>query len=212
MSPLWHACFLRSLSGYALSKRPKLQFFQGRTTAVRKEETPCIRGLGARSQETVNFGCVSRQNLVSTPPFGHLRSNPNPHFPFLTLTASETQIYLTGWFLLPYNSNDVESVQILRMRKPPFINLSKYFGREHCRKIASNLWKTNLLCFFMVWVRTRGLEWSLIRTIRRSNDIISRYLKEVLYAIEELNERWSRTPPKKKATEGGHISGWALIL
>jgi hypothetical protein len=49
-----------------------------------------------------------------------------------------------------YNTNAIEAVQMLRIRRAPFYN---------CYRIAStHVWKSKLLCFFMLSAITRDSE------------------------------------------------------
>jgi hypothetical protein len=58
-----------------------------------------------------------------------------------------------------YIRNDVEVVQMLRMRRAPFYELVKRFRERCCYQIASTpVWKSKLLCFFMLSAITRSSE------------------------------------------------------
>jgi hypothetical protein len=72
------------------------------------------------------------------------------------LQRDQERIANRNWI---YNKTNVEAVQMLRMRRAPFYELVKRFRREDCCQIASTpVWKSKLLCFFMLSVITRGSE------------------------------------------------------
>jgi hypothetical protein len=83
---------------------------------------------------------------------------------------------------------------MLRIKRALSVHLSKCSGREDCSYIAHTpLWKSRSPCFFMLWVITRGSEWSIIHS-----GILWRlflYFQQVLFAVGELRGKMIKARP-----------------
>ncbi|XP_051206926.1 protein ALP1-like [Lolium perenne] len=85
-----------------------------------------------------------------------------------------------------YNCNDVEAIQMLRMRRDPFYALVKTFReRGLLRDSIHTSVEEQVAMFFHVVGHNQRFR-VIHNTFRRSTETISRYFQQVLYAIGEL--------------------------
>ncbi|XP_071685445.1 uncharacterized protein [Lolium perenne] len=102
-----------------------------------------------------------------------------------------------------YNYNDVETIQMLQMRRAPFYALVKTFRtRGPLTDSIHTSVEKQFAMFFHVVVHNQRFR-VIHSTFRRSTGTISRYFQQVLYAIGELRGEMimsasMNTPPKIK--------------
>jgi hypothetical protein len=87
-----------------------------------------------------------------------------------------------------YNMNDVEAVQMLRMRKDPFYELVKRFRDRGLLSDSIHTYVEEQVAMFLHIVGHNQRFRVIHNTFRRSIETISRYFNEVLYAIGELRQ------------------------
>jgi hypothetical protein len=110
-----------------------------------------------------------------------------------------------------YNNNDVESVQMLRMKRSPFNSLVNTDRVRGLLKYSIHYYIEEQVAMFLHVLGHNQRFRVIHNTWRRSTETISRYFKQVLYAIVELGEEMikppSTLPPRSRtATDGFHIS------
>jgi hypothetical protein len=96
---------------------------------------------------------------------------------------------------LIYNSNDVECVNMLRMRRTPFFHLVNLFReRNVLRDIIHSYVKEQVAMFLHVLGHNQRCR-VVHQNWWRSVETISRYFKEVLFPIGDHSRRvlWLRT-------------------
>jgi aminoglycoside phosphotransferase family enzyme len=85
-----------------------------------------------------------------------------------------------------YNSNDVEVVQMLRMRRVPFYELFKRFRERGLLSDSIHTYVEEQVAMFLHVVGHNHRFRVMQNTFRRSIDTISCYFDQVLYAIGEI--------------------------
>jgi hypothetical protein len=92
-----------------------------------------------------------------------------------------------------YNMNDVEVVQMLRMRRAPFYELVKRFRERGLLQDSIHTCVENQGVMFLHVVGHKRFG-VMHNTFRRSIETISRYFNRVLYAIRELRQEMIKPP------------------
>ena len=100
-----------------------------------------------------------------------------------------------------YNSNDVESVQMLRMRRAPFFALVKTFRDRGLLVDSIHTSMEEQVAMFLHVVDHNQRFRVVHSTFRRSTETIARYFRHVLFAVGELRGEMIKaptaaTPPK----------------
>ncbi|KAK1695491.1 hypothetical protein QYE76_012188 [Lolium multiflorum] len=85
-----------------------------------------------------------------------------------------------------YNCNDVEAIQMLRMRRAPFYALVKTFRERGLLTDSIHTSVEEQVAMFLHVVGHNQRFRVIHNTFRRSTETISRYFQQVLYAIGEL--------------------------
>ena len=102
-----------------------------------------------------------------------------------------------------YNTTDLEAVQMLQMGRGPFYELVKRFKDGGLLKDSIHTSVEEQVCMFLHVVGHNQRFKVIHNTFRRSCETISRYFKQVLFAIGELRHEMikppsGQTPPKIK--------------
>ena len=102
-----------------------------------------------------------------------------------------------------YNTTDVEAMQMLRMGRAPFYALVQRFREGGQLKDITHTSVEEQVCMFLHVVGHNQRFRVIHNTFRRSCETISRYFKQVLFAIGELRHEMikppsGQTPPKIK--------------
>ena len=100
-----------------------------------------------------------------------------------------------------YNCNDVEALWMLRMKRAPFARLVETFRRRGLLQDSINTSVEEQVAMFLHVVGHNQRFRVIHNTFRRSMETISRYFKQVLFAVGELRGEMIRrpsgqTPPK----------------
>jgi hypothetical protein len=95
---------------------------------------------------------------------------------------------------LIYNCNDVECVNMLRMRRAPFFQLCNLFRERHLLRDSLHSCVEEQVAMFLHVVGHNQRFRVIHQNWRRSVETVSRYFKEVLYAIGELREEMIKPP------------------
>ena len=93
-----------------------------------------------------------------------------------------------------YNNNEVEAVNILRMGRAPFCKLVETFRSRGLLKDSINTSVEEQVAMFLHVVGHNQRFRVIHNTFRRSNETISRYFKQVLFAVGELKDEMIKTP------------------
>jgi hypothetical protein len=84
-----------------------------------------------------------------------------------------------------YNCNDIECIAMLRMRRAPFFNLCNLFRERHLLRDTTNTTIEEQVAMFLHVVGHNQRFRVIHQNFRRSIETVSRYFREVLYAIGE---------------------------
>ncbi|WVZ51102.1 hypothetical protein U9M48_002280, partial [Paspalum notatum var. saurae] len=95
---------------------------------------------------------------------------------------------------LLYNCNDVESVNMLRMRRAPFFNLCNLLRDRSLLKDTIHCCVEEQVAMFLHVVGHNQRFRVIHQSFRRSVETISRHFREVLYAIGELRGEMIKAP------------------
>jgi hypothetical protein len=95
---------------------------------------------------------------------------------------------------LIYNCNDVECVNMLRMRRAPFFQLCNLLRERHLLRDSLHSCVEEQVAMFLHVVGHNKRFRVIHQNWRRSVETVSRYFKEVLYAIGELREEMIKPP------------------
>jgi hypothetical protein len=87
-----------------------------------------------------------------------------------------------------YNKNDVEVVQLLRMRRAPFYKLVKRFRKRGLLHDSIHTYVEEQVAMFLHVVGHNQRFRVMHNIFRRFVETISRYFNKVLYAIGELRQ------------------------
>lgn len=93
-----------------------------------------------------------------------------------------------------YDCTDRECVYMLRMRRAPFFSLCNLFRDRNLLKDTINCSVEEQVAIFLHVVGHNQRFRVIHNTFRRSMETVSRYFKEVLYAIGELRGEMIRPP------------------
>jgi predicted chitinase len=93
-----------------------------------------------------------------------------------------------------YNCNDIECVNMLRMRRAPFFNLCNLLRDRHLLRDTINSSVEEQVAMFLHVVGHNQRFRVIHQNFRRSMETVSRYFREVLYAIGELRGEMIRPP------------------
>jgi len=110
--------------------------------------------------------------------------NSQPRITYAPMSAmdEERQANLNKIF----NCNDIECVNMLRMRRAPFFNLCNLLrDRNLLRDTINNTMEEQVAMFLYVVGHNHRFR-VIHQTFRRSIETVSRYFREVLYDIGEL--------------------------
>jgi predicted chitinase len=88
-----------------------------------------------------------------------------------------------------YNCNDIECVNMLRMRRAPFFNLCNLLRDRHLLRDTINSFVEEQVAMFLHVVGHNQRFRVIHQNFRRSMETVSRYFREVFYAIGELGGR-----------------------
>ena len=92
------------------------------------------------------------------------------------------------------NNNDVEAVGMLRMRRAPFNHLCNTFRVRGLLKDSIHTSIEEQVAMFLHVLGHNQRFRVIHNTWRRSTETISRYFKQVLYAIGQLREKMIKPP------------------
>jgi hypothetical protein len=98
---------------------------------------------------------------------------------------------------LIYNSNDIEYVNMLRMRRAPFFHLVNLFRERNLLRDSIHSCVKEQVAMFLYVVGHNQRFRVVHHNWRRCVETISRYFNEVLFAIGELRDEMIRGPPNE---------------
>jgi hypothetical protein len=107
------------------------------------------------------------------------------------LQRDQERIANLNWI---YNKNEVEAVQMLRMRRAPFYELVKRFRKRGLPSDSIHTSVEEQVAMFLHIVGHNQRFRVMHNTFRRSIETISRYFNQVLYAIGELRQEMIKPP------------------
>jgi hypothetical protein len=107
------------------------------------------------------------------------------------LQRDQERITNLNWI---YNKNDVEDVQMLRMRRASFYELVKRFRERGLLSESIHTCMEEQVAMFLHVVGHNRRFRVMHNTFRRSIENISRYFIQVLYAIGELRQEMIKPP------------------
>jgi hypothetical protein len=107
------------------------------------------------------------------------------------LQRDQERIANLNWI---YNKNDVEIVQMIRMRRAPFYELVKRFRERGLLSDSIYTCVEEQIVMFLYVVGHNQMFRIMHNTFRRSIETISRYFNQVLYAIGELRQEMINPP------------------
>ncbi|WVZ96112.1 hypothetical protein U9M48_041791, partial [Paspalum notatum var. saurae] len=93
-----------------------------------------------------------------------------------------------------YNCNDVECVNMLRMRRAPFFHLCNLLRERNLLRDSIHSIVEEQVAMFLYVVGHNQRFKVIHQNWRRSVETVSRYFKEVLYAIGELRQEMIKAP------------------
>ena len=93
-----------------------------------------------------------------------------------------------------YNCNDTECINMLRMRRAPFFNLCNMFRERNMLRDTIHSSVEEQAAMFLHVVRHNQRFRVIHQNFRRSMETVSRYFREVLYAVGELRGELIRPP------------------
>lgn len=109
---------------------------------------------------------------------------------------------------LIYNCNDIECVSMLRMRRAPFFNLCNLFRERNLLRDTIHSSVEEQVAMFLHVVGHNQRFRVVHQTFRRSIETVSRYFREVLYAIGELREEMIRAPSNETSLKIRNSPRW----
>ena len=139
--------------------------------------------------------------------FNRLRmaNNKRPRLTYTPMSQrdQERQIYLNKVY-----SSDVECVNQLRMRRAPFFELCNLLRARHLLQDSIHSSVEEQVAMFLHVVghnqRFRVIHQSFVRSV----ETVSRYFKEVLFAIDELRDDMIMMPSNETALKNSTSSRW----
>jgi hypothetical protein len=106
------------------------------------------------------------------------------------------------------NCNDIECVAMLRMRKANFFNLCTLFRQRNLlRDSIHNTIEEQVAMFLHVVGHNQRFR-VVHQNFRRSIETVSRYFREVLYAIGELRQEMIRAPSNETSLKIRNSRRW----
>jgi hypothetical protein len=136
--------------------------------------------------------------------------NAQPHISYAPMSAmdQERQANLDKI----YNCNDIECVNMLRMRRAPFFNLCNLLRDRHLLRDTINSFVEEQVAMFL-HVAGHNQRFRVIhQNFRRSMETVSRYFREVLYAIGELRGEMIRPPSNETPLKIRNSPRWHPYL
>lgn len=107
-----------------------------------------------------------------------------------------------------YNCNDVECVNMLRMRRAPFFMLCNLLRDRNLLRDSIHSCVEEQVAMFLHVVGHNQRFRVVHQSWRRSIETVSRYFKEVLYAIGELRQEMITPPSSETSLKIMNSHGW----
>ena len=107
-----------------------------------------------------------------------------------------------------YNCNDVECVDMLRMRRAPFFRLCNLLRERNLLRDSIHSSVEEQVAMFLHVVGHNQCFRVIHQSWRRSIETVSRYFKEVLYAIGELRHEMIKPPSSETPLKIRNSSRW----
>jgi len=107
-----------------------------------------------------------------------------------------------------YNCNDVECVDMLRMRRAPFFRLCNLLKERNLLRDSIHSSVEEQVAMFLHVVGHNQRFRVIHQSWRRSIETVSRYFKEVLYAIGELRHEMIKPPSSETPLKIRNSSRW----
>jgi len=107
-----------------------------------------------------------------------------------------------------YNSNDVECVNMIRMRRAPFFHLCTVLRERNLFRDSIHCCVEEQVAMFLHIVGHNQRFRVIHQNWRRSVETVSRYFKEVLYAIGELRHEMIKAPSNETLLKIKNSSRW----
>jgi hypothetical protein len=107
-----------------------------------------------------------------------------------------------------YNSNDVECVNMIRMRRAPFFHLCNVLRERDLLRDSIHCCVEEQVAMFLHIVGHNQRFRVIHQNWRRSVETVSRYFKEVLYAIGELRHEMIKAPSNETPLKIQNSSRW----
>jgi hypothetical protein len=109
-----------------------------------------------------------------------------------------------------YNTNDVEAVHMLRMRRAPFYELVKRFRERGLLQDSIHTCVKEQVAMFLHVVGHNQRFRVMHNTFRRSIETISRYFNQVFYAIGELRQEMIKPQSGETASKIQNSKRWFM--
>jgi hypothetical protein len=107
-----------------------------------------------------------------------------------------------------YNTNDLEVVQMHRMRRSPFYELVKRFRKRGLLQDSIHTYVEEQVSMFLHVVGHNWKSRVMHNTFRRSIETISCYFNQVLYAIGELRQEMIKPPSRETPSKIRNNKRW----
>jgi hypothetical protein len=107
-----------------------------------------------------------------------------------------------------YNTNDVEAVQMLRMRRAPFYELVKRFRDRRLLQDGIHTFVEEQVVIFLHVIGHNQRFRVMHNTFRRSIETISCYFNQVLHAIGELRQEIIKPPSGETSSKIQNNNRW----
>jgi hypothetical protein len=111
-----------------------------------------------------------------------------------------------------YNCNDTECINMLRMRRAPFFNLCNLFRERNLLRDTINSSVEEQVAIFLHVVGHNQRFRVIHQNFRRSMETVSRYFREVLYAVRELRGEMIRLPSTHTSLKINNSPRWYPYL
>jgi hypothetical protein len=109
---------------------------------------------------------------------------------------------------LIYNCNDIECINMLRMRRTPFFNLCNLFRERQLLRDTINSTVEEQVAMFLHVVGHNQRFRVIHQNFRRSLETVSRYFRQVLYAVGELRGEMIRLPSTQTPLKISNSPRW----
>jgi hypothetical protein len=113
---------------------------------------------------------------------------------------------------LIYNCNDVECVNMLRMRRAPFFRLCHLLRQRNLLTDSLHSCVEEQVAMFLYIVGHNQRFRVIHQNWRRSIETVHRYFKEVLYAIGELRQDMIKAPSNETPLKISNSPRWYPYL